>query len=79
MQYMTRNWRLALVAFLLLSPAAFAVQNGSDLKRGTPIRSRDFQTFTVPEGNSQLTYLLAAGATCLVAIGIRTRLAKSKA
>jgi hypothetical protein len=75
MQNMNGKWWVALVVFLGLAPAIFAVQDHNNYRRGDPIRHKHSQPLPVPEGGSSLVYLLGAGVTCLGAMLVRSRVA----
>jgi hypothetical protein len=86
MQNMNGKWWVALVVFLGLAPATFAVQDHNNIRRGDPInywrggpiRHENPQSLPVPEGGSSLVYVLGAGVTCLGAMLVRSRVAKPK-
>jgi hypothetical protein len=74
MKSKNRKWWLAVVALLCLAPAAFPVQDHNNVRKGR----ENFQPVTVPEGGSSLVYVLGAGVTCLGAMLLRSRVAKTK-
>jgi hypothetical protein len=63
------------MALLLLVP----VVSATIAPQRSPMRStpRQRQAVTVPEGGSALVYVLGAGITCLAAMIVRARSAKS--
>lgn len=70
------KWWMIGVAFILLSPALLTAQH-SDKKRGCDARDHDRKCRQVPEGSSNAIYVVTAGAACLGAMLVRSRLAKS--
>ena len=71
-----KKWWLVSAALVLLSPVILTAQH-ADKKKGCDVRDHDKKCRQVPEGGSTAIYLIAAGATCLGAILVRSRLAKS--
>jgi hypothetical protein len=68
------KWWLALAALLLVTPAFSAAQR-ADKAKGCGNHDRDDRKCRqVPEGGSAPAYLLGAGATCLGAMFVRSRL-----
>ena len=74
MRIISRKWWLTSVALLLLVPAASATMS--------PVKSHDRHrqslNLTVPEGGSDLAYVVGAGITCLGAVVVRSRSARPK-
>ena len=68
------KWLLAVVALCCLAPAAFADR---DYDHGRDSRWRKECRWQVPEGGSTAIYLLGAGVTCVGAMFLRSRIAKS--
>jgi hypothetical protein len=77
MRNMNGKWLVGLVFFLCLAPASFALPNQGDLRRGIPMRPKNFQPLTVPEGGSSLIYVLGAGLICLGGMLVRTNARQS--
>jgi hypothetical protein len=70
------TWRLALAALLLFTPG-FSAALRADNTKGCGNHDRDDRKCRqVPEGGSAPAYLLGAGATCLGAMLVRSRLTK---
>jgi len=76
MQNNKRKWWLVSVALLLLSPVILTAQH-ADKKKGCDVRDHDKKCRQVPDRSSSTIYLIAAGATCLGAMLVRSRLPKS--
>jgi hypothetical protein len=76
MKDMNRKLWLTLAALLYLAPAAFAIQDHNNPRRGDPLPVQHFQLLPVPEGGSSLVYVFGAGVTCLAGMLVRSRIAK---
>jgi hypothetical protein len=71
------KWWLGVATFILLTPLLSIAQPGHDHHGNNGCNGRDRDCLPVPEGGSSMVYILGAGVTCLGAVFVRSRLAKS--